>query len=417
MMSIINQSHFSWRKVRWRVMVAGIVLAVIVWGIAQPVFLRSLGVDAINPIFSDLIAILAAGEADQLGWDVFANNPLDPLNRPHVYGPWWLVVGHLGLVRADAWWLGLMLLGGFLVVAVLVLNPRNARTAVMAVFLLASPPVLLAMERGNNDLIIFLLFVSAVWLLTRQARAGMVAGAGLLVLAAALKLYPLVALPALAVRSVSRRVVLWLVAGTATLCLLVVIESLDVYRKVAEIAPEPITIFAYGAKLSVLMLRGFPAERLNMLVGGIPLILIALGIGWRWRCEFWNMVPTTGFTAGCFVAGALAWILCYVSTTSFPYRLILLLLPARLWLARENAGIRSVAVRFQLVITMLLFWTPFSKHHLLRLNADDRLGGGSTFIWMTLGLEYALALVVSGMLGFALIGWAWRRFKKEANES
>ncbi len=398
-------------------LVAGIVLTVFVWGVAQPELLSSLGVDAINPIFSDLIAILAAGEAHQLGWDVFANNPLDPLNRPHVYGPWWLVVGQMGLVRADAWWLGLLLLGSFLAAAVIVLAPRNLRSAGLGILLLASPPVLLAMERGNNDLIIFLLLVSAVWLVTRQTRVGMIGGGALVVLAAALKLYPLVALPALAVRSASRRVVLWLVGGTGAICLLIVMYSLDVYRKVAEIAPEPITIFAYGGKLSIYILTAFPGERINMLLGGIPLVMFTLWVCWRWRRSFWNMVPVTGFTAGCFIAGALAWILCYVSTTSFPYRLLLLLLPARLWLAPGSDGLGNVAVRFQLAITLLFVWTPFSKHHLLSLNADDRFYGGSAFVWMSLGLEYALALVVSGTLCFALVGWGWRRFSREINES
>jgi hypothetical protein len=92
---------------------------------------------------------------------------------------------------------------------------------VIALGLMVSPPVFLAMERCNNDLLMFLLLVSAAWLVTSRYRAGMIAGGGMIVLAAALKLYPLVTLPSLAVRAASRRCVIWLVSGTAVVCALV----------------------------------------------------------------------------------------------------------------------------------------------------------------------------------------------------
>jgi len=412
-MGVVKSLLHHMRQHRWGWLLGAATVAGFLASIVQPKLFWEMGIIVMYPTFSDLIAILAAGEADQLGWDVYANNPLDPYNRPHVYGPWWLVVGKMGLVRADAWWLGLLIIGIFIVTAAAVLRPRNGRTLVLALGLIISPPVFLALERCNNDLVIFLLLVAAVWLVTRPMRAGMIAGGGLIVLASALKLYPLVALPALAVRAVSRRCVFWLMVGTGVVCALVVLDSLSVYQKVMEIAPEPITIFAYGAKLILHVLQAFPLERINIYYGGVPIILVSLWVSWRWRREFWQLIPTTGFTAGCFVAGALAWLLCYMSTTSFPYRLLLLLLPARLWLEREGSGQANMAVRFQLGATLWFFWTLCSKHHLLVLNKAGRFYGGSPFVWMTFGFEFALGLVISGTLAFALVGWAWRRFVEE----
>jgi hypothetical protein len=412
-MGAVMSCLHHYRHQPWSWLLGGLTGACFLAAIVYPKIFWELGIIAMYPTFSDLIAILAAGEADQLGWDVFASNPLDPLNRPHVYGPWWLVVGKMGLVRADAWWLGLLLISLFIATAVAVLRPSNGRMLFPALGLMISPPVFLALERCNNDLVIFILLVAAVWFVTRQWRAGMLAGCGLIVLAAALKLYPLVALPALAVRAASRRCVLWLVAGTGVVCVLVVLDSLAAYQKVMEIAPQPITIFAYGAKLILHTIREFPLERSSILIGGVPTVLVSLWVSWRWRREFWQLVPTTGFTAGCFVAGSLAWILCYMSTTSFPYRLLLLLLPARLWLAREGSGQTNMAVRFQLGVTLLFFWTLCSKHHLLILDKEGQLYRGSHFAWMTFGFEFALGLVISGTLAFALVGWAWRRFVEE----
>jgi len=307
----------------------------------------------------------------------------------------------------------MLIVAAFMVTSVALLAPRSWRMFLVTLGLMLSPPVMLALERCNNDLIIFLLMVGAAWLVTRRFLGGMFAAAGLIVLAAALKLYPIVTLPTLAVRAVSRRWAIWLVFTTGVVCALVVLNSLEVYHRVSENAPEPITIFAYGGKISYYMLKAFPLERVTMLVGGIPLVFAAIWICWRCRRAYWDLVPATGFTAGCFLAGALAWIICYCGTTNFSYRLLLLLLPARLLLSRKMRGTGGVATRFLLVAILLIMWTPCSKHHLLQLNGVERFYGGAAFVWMTLGFEYALGLVISVMLGLALTGWAWRRFREE----
>ena len=412
-MGIVNQSNFNWRRVRWLLMVAGIVLAVFGLGVTQPGLFKVLGVNTLNPIFSDLIAILAAGEAQVAGLDVYANNPLDPLNRPHVYGPWWLGLGYLGLVRADAWWLGLLLLGGFILVAVLVLNPRDTRSTAIAVFLLASPPVLLAMERGNNYLVIFLLLAAAVWLAMRPARFAAWLAGGLLVLAAALKLYPLVALPSLAAAPATRKRVLLIVGTTTVVCAIVGLSSLAVYQKVVAMAPEPLTIFGYGGKLTYYMLLTITDYRGWIMAGGLPLTILTLWGCWQWRRQFWSLLPMTGFTTGCYLAGALCWGLCYVSTISFPYRMVLLLLPARLWLQVRTEIEFNPVIRMQWIVTVLLFWTPFTKEHLLVLNVNEIAFTGSPLAWAVLGAEQAFAFSISATLCLAMLGWLWRRFSAE----
>lgn len=403
----------TWNRARWPLLTAGVAFIVIVAGIVYPAGLRFVGVDAIVPAFIDLVAILAAGEASQLGWDVYVPNTLDPMNRPHVYGPWWLVLGHLGLVRADSWWLGSLLILSFLGVGAAVLAPKNRRSTVLALLFLAAPSTLLAMERGNNDLVIFLLLATAVWLVTRTSKMGIAGGGALMVIAAALKLYPVVALPALAARKVSRRCAWWIVGATAAVCAWVLLDSLDVYQRVAEIAPKPLTIFAYGFSLSVFMLREFSSQGWFMLLGAGPLIVFSIWICWHRRREWWSLIPISGFTAGCYVAGGIAWAFCYFGTINFAYRLILLILPARLLLCRDSSKTGGNAFsRFQLFVALALCWTPFSKQHLLVLDADGRFYGGTFVLWISLGLEYALALVISGTLLLAISAWGWRRLKK-----
>ncbi|MFI5335606.1 MAG: hypothetical protein ACHQ5A_02400 [Opitutales bacterium] len=369
-----------------------------------------------SPKFIDLVAILAAGEAAHAGWNVYASNPLDPLNRPHVYGPWWLVTGSVGLVRADAWWLGLVLVGLFLAVAIVVLAPRNARAALGAVLLLVSTPTLLAMERGNNDLVVFLFLVAAVWFATRTNRFAVAVSGGLMVVASALKLYPFAALPALAVRPGSRRMVLWTLFSFSALLGLFVLPSLDVYWRVITIAPSPQTVFAHGAKLAYYILQQLPQQRVWVLTGGLSVVIAGFGFGWRWRRVFWSMLPVTGFTSGCYVAGALAWGFCYVTTTSFPYRMILLLLPARFWLQGRPGEETPWARRWQCGLTVLICWAPALKSFFLDRNPGGKFYITSPKTWMAIGAEQGLVLVVASSLAVVVVGWAWRRLSKATDE-
>jgi hypothetical protein len=390
----------------WSLLTAGLVLVIFTGGIVFPAVFHLIGINPLKPIFSDLIAILAAGEAHISGMDPYAHNPLDPFNRPHVYGPWWLVVGNLGLVRADAWWLGLLLAVTFLFAAVKVLSPSSRAGWLMAVALLVSPPVMLALERGNNDLVIFILLVAAVWAATRKTITGSFVGGGLVVLAAALKLYPLAVLPAMASRATSRVRALGFVGLTLLACLVVVAGSWTVYQKVMAMAPEPMTIFGYGAKLTYYVLLTISDQRVWFLLGGAPTLLAILWTCWLWRRNYWDILPVTGFTTGVYLAGALSWSLCYVSTINFPYRMILLLLPARLWLKCADA----IPVRWQWSMAVLLVWTPCFKEHLLVLSPDESSFTGSFATWMVLGAEHALALGLTVSLGLVMLGWLWRRF-------
>lgn len=411
MSEVATAEKNSKRSALWVFLTAGIVSLVFLGGIVWPGVFRVLGVNAITPIFSDLIAILAAGEADQLGRDVFEHNPLDPFNRPHVYGPWWLVVGDLGLVRADARWLGILLAGSFLLAAVRTLRPKGWHTALMATVMLISPPVLLAMERGNNDLVIFLLLAAAAWGIASHTWFKSSVAGVLIVLAGALKFYPVVVLPMLAAKQTSIKRACWLIAGTVAAGSAILLSSWKVYQQVLAMAPEPMTIFGYGAKLSYYLVLTMPEHRAWLFAGALPVMGIAAWLTWRWRKGFWTMLPTTGFTTACYVAGALCWGACYVTTISFPYRMVLLLLPAALWLRSESMGKERCAMRFQWVTTALLMWSPCAKEHLLVLSADENHFSGSSFAWYVLGIEHALALIISATLGLALLGWLYRRLE------
>ncbi|MFM1851331.1 MAG: hypothetical protein RIS54_1015 [Verrucomicrobiota bacterium] len=395
-----------WSRWRWPALLGAALVLLFAAGLVRPGVMETLGVHPLKPLYSDLIAILAAGDAQATGRDPYEHNPLDPFNRPHVYGPWWLVTDDLGLTRADAWWLGSLLMLAVAVAGAVWLAPRDGRGVIGAALSLLAPPMLLALERANNDLVVLLLLFGAAWAMTRRASWVGGLGGSAVVTAAALKLYPLAALPALAARATSRGRALGWVALAASACAAVTLASLATYRLIAAMAPEPLTIFGYGAKLTYYVLLTIPDQRLWLILGAIPLLTLVVGLGWRLRSALWRLVPATGLESAGYVAGAACWLLCYASTISFPYRLLLLLLPARLWLAAKG----DAAARLQLCVALFLMWTPALKEHLLVLSADESQFTGSPVAWIALGAENAAALALALVLAVSLVGWTWRRF-------
>src|SRR5687768_1390963 len=108
----------------WPALTGTIALIACLGVLNSPRLAECLGVHQLGRPFIDWLAILAASDAQQAGANPYANpNPFDPLGRPHIYGPWWLLLGDLGFTSEDYWWTGALLVLLFICSAVAVLAP------------------------------------------------------------------------------------------------------------------------------------------------------------------------------------------------------------------------------------------------------------------------------------------------------
>jgi hypothetical protein len=358
--------------------------------------------------FADTHAILAASDAKAAGADPYLNhNTYDFMGRPHVYGPWWLELHKLGLSRADRVWLGLTLVLSSLVALVWWLRPRSWGGAMVTVLLAASPPMILSYERANNDLLIFLMFIAAGCLLTRNAawRSGI--ATFIIWLAAALKFYPLVALIALAAQGRRWRIVLLGGAGAAGFALVWWLYRADFAQAVTAM-PRPESVTNYGLKVI-----GISYETISPLVGWF-IVGVAAGslfwgvVAWFDRCELDDRL------AGFYMAGASAWVFCYVFNTNYAYRAVLLMLPAGVWM-RTIRGNRPGAAGAKLAVTglLVLCWLRAGHMHMGQLTSifQWRLAAGA------LGLENGLALGVSIYLSATGAKWLLCRWRESGHHS
>jgi len=155
--------------------------------------LSLLGVEPFSFPFLDAHAVLAAAECGRQGVEVYLSNPCDALGRPHAYSPLWLAIVPGSLGTGATGWVGASLDLLFLLSFTVVLRPRTAGELFILGAAAVSPMTVYALERANNDLVIFLLVICGARLFTIP-RPYRLFSYGLFVTAGLLKYYPLVLL-------------------------------------------------------------------------------------------------------------------------------------------------------------------------------------------------------------------------------
>jgi hypothetical protein len=284
-----------------------------------------LGVNHYAAWFLDAFALLASNDAVTRGLDPYLPNPLDYFHRPHVYSHWWLHLRDLGLTRADVIWLGWGLAGSFLVAALTRLRPRTPGQLLWYAAVLCSAPMLLGIERANNDLVIFVLLAPLVPCLLSGSRSVRLAAPFLVAAAALLKYYPaaagLVLLAAGDRREGRDRLLL---AG-----LLLLLAGLSLAPDLAgygPLAPKPAGLLSFGATglFNVLGWTGWLPKLLCVLAG-------AAAVAGCWRRRWlgdWEPAPAQQSDWLHFVLGAVLLTGCFFTSLNFGYRWVF-----AIWLA------------------------------------------------------------------------------------
>lgn len=343
----------------WRTRVALVLLTFIGYCglIGFPELLQRLGLGTHGVWFVDSYALLAAGDAVRLGLDPWQPNPLDVYERPHVYPGWWLALGRIGLTRDDNFLLGGIFVALFFAAAFLHLVPRRKAALGWYLALLFSPPVMLAVNRANNDLVIFSLLGFGLWLMGRGGGARPAWFVAAVALATGLKFYPLVATGGLGALHPARRALAWTIGATAMAALVLANGWSDLQR--ADI-PSPSGTHVFGATVFWRHLVGMEgaAALASLVVLGGGATALALR-GWTKGLAAKDEPANTGERLA-FVVGALLLLGCFAAGTSFAYRwLFALLLAPWLWSqAWENtvSGTARSAARLALVLLTVALW-------------------------------------------------------------
>jgi hypothetical protein len=305
--------------------------------------------------FEDMRSLTSAWECAHRGVHVLPENPCDPWGRAFDYPRIWLLGSHLGLGQDATNALGILAAITFLV-AVLLLVPRT-ESAVFGVVVgaaLCSPAIMLGVERGNIDLVVFALVVAAL-LVLRRGTAGVWGATALLLLGTALKISPVFALLVLLRRGRTGLVALGASAvavGTYALVTLGDVHSLS------RILPQPGSAY-FGVRRFTqwvafvvgwsdpvrgdVRISATGARLLDIALVAI-LVAIALLVHRRWplRTPGDDDEPAIQQRVDLFVGGAAIYVFSYATVQRFDYALVPLIATLPLLWLWARAG-RSLA--------------------------------------------------------------------------
>ncbi len=145
--------------------------------------------------FFDMRVVIGGCESLRQGFNPLYFNPCDPGQRPLNYPRIWLLLEKTGINRSHTVFLGFSLAVIFYMAVVGLVIEKNPGIFSTVIWILAliSPAVLLGVERGNNDLLIFVILAIAVTLLRQPRTEIRIIAYLVMFLAALLKLYPVLA--------------------------------------------------------------------------------------------------------------------------------------------------------------------------------------------------------------------------------
>ena len=368
---------------------AAIAVAELGWGVD---LWRAFGVKSAPSLYFDARNVAAAADCWAQGHDPLVSNPCDPWGRVMVYPRVWVLLHYVGLTQDRTLLFGSILVGAFLASLLLLVGRLSVRDGALVAATVVSPAVMLSVERGNVDLVLFAVLVAAVFAWRARARITPFVAPALILIAAIAKFYAIFALPALAFTNDRRwRRVVAAAIGGMVLYLVVIFDDV---RQVLT-APEGGLLYSYGARILIGDLyHTFVPENwqfgslLAQAIAVTPLIVLA-GLVWlRARRRLApagagsDDVRTLAFHAGAFI---------YLGTFALrkngDYRLVFVLLTLPLllhWIDHVDPARRRLG-RAGIVIVIVGLWvgalSPF-------IGPWDELGS-----WAMAGVFVAILAV------------------------
>jgi hypothetical protein len=228
------------------------------------------------PYFADLRGIVGWTEKRQAGISPQSPEFRDPWNRPDNYPRWWLYSNDLGLNRYTVMEFGYGMGALFLISSFYVLERLDVFGGLVAGLFLVSYAVMFGLERGNVDLLMFVLLALAVSL-----RRFPPLTAGVIALAAILKLHPAFAFFALLMPPWKKNLP-WLGAGLFIFAV-GTLHHLQDFTTAMRSAPNMRSgILSFGTtSLGLVYIERFnrPDLYLEVLIFGALMLIVAVGTG------------------------------------------------------------------------------------------------------------------------------------------
>jgi hypothetical protein len=313
------------------------------------------------PYLIDSRVITAGAEAHAQGYDpLISNFGFTRMNYPRI----WQLLFYLRINQSDTIYFGLVFAALFFTGVFLIAENIDRLTAGLMTCAVFSPAVLLGLERGNTDLLVFFLCALAVRLITKS-RVGAAIAIGLAFL---LKLYPIFAM-AIFLRE-SKKAFRAILASSFVACGIYAIVMFDELRLIRSATPRP-GAGAYGvdAAWTDLMNHHFLHAAIALRVVSYAAVVLAVAFSLVHAARRAGTANEPDDHIDSFRVGAAVYIGTFLIGGNWDYRLMILLLviPQLMsWRRSLWKFVRCVATA-TLACVMIALWSLFAKGLLAHL--------------------------------------------------
>ena len=318
-------------------------------------------------LFADWSAVLGANICKEMGYDVYLKNPCDPWGRKHVYGDILLYFPYVEKFKNFYFLVLPAIINYIFVIAVLSsFSFKNFKTYFTVIIMLFSFPVILALERAQFDVLIFILMVLIAYFKNR------IFNFIILVFVTISKFYPIVLGIILFFEKNLKKIFINLLIFLITISLIFFIQS-DQMIKIFEnrLQSEGFGVYEFSliGTINFFKNSNFLVNDTNysififFLFLLIPSAIFFVRITkYFFKESISNNINYNFFEDRLYIFSSLIILFCYFTFSNFVYREIFFigLLPWILKTKESNLGQKFFSIYYYLIISKFLFSTPIT---------------------------------------------------------
>ena len=367
----IRQNRFPEALPDGRRLIAGAILVYTLLIICSQLLFRDygyllnyLGVPAHKRfLFNDIRVITAALDCCRTGHDPLLEGSCSP-NLIYNYPRLWYLLQYTGIGERHTLMVACISIVVFVLSLFTIIGKPGFVRSLYWMVVIISPPVVLAVERCNNDIILFSVLTAALVLVNKEGIRKF-AGYFLILLGTLLKLYPLFAAIVLLRESRSNR----LKAGLLIVIpvLLYLLLGYNELLKVYLLSPKPSGTNAFGAYTWMDNLNNYfrfsEYIQLSLILVSLALMIAAPVFSiYHWNRSY-TPAPNS-ITLDSFRIGAAIYMGCFILGNNFDYRLIFLIfmVPQLMEWYRQQEKNRTTVTVLLVAIVLLMQYNFVFRH-------------------------------------------------------
>ena len=317
--------------------------------------------------FADWTALISAAKCNLLGYDVFMENPCDSWNRKHVYGTIFLLLPYSdNLSDFYSFYLPIFFNLLFLYVVISHINFYKIEQVIIYILFIFSSATLLAIERFNFDVIIFLTLLLICYLRSNVFKLILIT---VITLA---KFYPIIISISLFFKGFSKKNILYFIAFLSLVSLIFFLDRdnlAKVFSNVSQMKADHHLAFGIMHFANFPSLNDqFPFE--HLLIFSISLMSIVYFFSYLVlkKDKFLRNFNFEIYSDRLFFIGGVVCVSTYLLLSNYIYREIFIFLTLPFLLKTIN---QSHFAKFTiLLIVIKLVLSPFTFYYIFSLNDD-----------------------------------------------